>query len=64
LKRLEAQLPGATVESTAAIGIDPAWVEAAGFAWLAYRTINHQAGNLPAVTGAGKFAVLGAIYSA
>lgn len=64
LARLEAQLPGAKVESTAALGIDPAWVEAAGFAWLAYRTINHQPGNLPAVTGAGKYAVLGAIYSA
>jgi anhydro-N-acetylmuramic acid kinase len=64
LKRLEAQLPGAKVDSTAAIGIDPAWVEAAGFAWLAYRTINNQPGNLPVVTGAGKYAVLGAIYSA
>jgi len=64
LKRLEAQLPGAKVESTAALGIDPAWVEAAGFAWLAYRTINSQSGNLPAVTGAGKYAVLGAIYPA
>jgi len=64
LMRLEAQLPGATVESTAALGIDPAWVEAAGFAWLAYRTINHQPGNLPAVTGAGKYTVLGAIYPA
>jgi anhydro-N-acetylmuramic acid kinase len=64
LARLAAQLPGASVESTAAIGIDPAWVEAAGFAWLAYRTLNHQPGNLPPVTGAGKHAVLGAIYSA
>ena len=64
LARLEAQLPGAKVDSTAAIGIDPAWVEAAGFAWLAYRTVNHQPGNLPAVTGAGRYAVLGAIYPA
>ncbi|HEY1990900.1 MAG TPA: anhydro-N-acetylmuramic acid kinase [Gammaproteobacteria bacterium] len=64
LARLAAQLPGAAVESTAAIGIDPAWVEAAGFAWLAYRTVNHQPGNLPVVTGAGKYAVLGAIYPA
>jgi anhydro-N-acetylmuramic acid kinase len=64
LTRLAAQLPGASVESTAVIGIDPAWVEAAGFAWLAYRTINHQPGNLPAVTGAGKFTILGAIYPA
>lgn len=64
LRRLEALLPGAKVESTAAIGIDPAWVEAAGFAWLAYRTLNNQPGNLPAVTGAGKYTVLGAIYPA
>jgi anhydro-N-acetylmuramic acid kinase len=64
LARLEAQLPGARVESTAALGIDPAWVEAAGFAWLAYRTINNQPGNIPVVTGAGKHAVLGAIYPA
>lgn len=64
LKRLEAQLPDAKVESTAALGIDPAWVEAAGFAWLAYRTINHQPGNLPAVTGAGRHTILGAIYPA
>jgi anhydro-N-acetylmuramic acid kinase len=62
LTRLAAQLPGASVDSTAAIGIDPAWVEAAGFAWLAYRTISNQPGNLPAVTGAGKHTVLGAIY--
>ena len=64
LARLAAQLPGASVESTAALGIDPAWVEAAGFAWLAYRTLNHEPGNLPVVTGAGKYAVLGAIYPA
>ena len=64
LTRLAARLPGARVESTAALGIDPAWVEAAGFAWLAYRTINNQPGNLPAVTGAGKYTVLGAIYPA
>jgi len=62
LERLAAQFPGAAVESTAALGIDPAWVEAAGFAWLAYRTLNGQPGNLPAVTGAGRSTILGAIY--
>ena len=62
LARLGAQLPGAEVESTAALGIDPAWVEAAGFAWLAHRTIENLPGNLPPVTGAGRSTILGAIY--
>jgi anhydro-N-acetylmuramic acid kinase len=62
LARLAAQLPGATVESTATLGIDPAWVEAAGFAWLARETLEARPGNLPSVTGAGKSTVLGAIY--
>ena len=62
LARLAAQLPGATVESTATLGIDPAWVEAAGFAWLARETLEARSGNLPSVTGAGKSTVLGAIY--
>ena len=64
MARFATHFPGAQVESTAALGIDPDWVEAAGFAWLAYRTIYGQPGNLPSVTGAGKLAVLGAIYSA
>jgi anhydro-N-acetylmuramic acid kinase len=55
-------MPGLTVESTAAYGIDPGWVEAATFAWLAERRINGQTGNLPEVTGASREAVLGAIY--
>ena len=64
LGRLAAQLPGARVESTAVLGIDPEWVEAAGFAWLAHQTIHGLPGNLPTVTGAGKYAILGAVYPA
>ena len=63
MARFAAQLPAAAVESTGVLGIDAAWVEAAGFAWLAQRTLAGLAGNLPSVTGAAKFAVLGAIYS-
>ena len=36
--------------------------EAAAFAWLAWRTLNGLPGNLPAVTGASRAAVLGGIY--
>ncbi len=62
MARLEARLGGRTPESTAVLGVDPDFVEAAAFAWLAARTLGAQSGNLPAVTGAREKAVLGAIY--
>lgn len=52
------------VQSTSAIGLDPQWVEASAFAWLAHRTMEGKPGNLPAVTGARHAAILGAIYPA
>jgi anhydro-N-acetylmuramic acid kinase len=64
LARLAANLPQAKVASTAAIGLHPDWVEAAGFAWLARETLMGRPGNLPAVTGAAKAVVLGGIYRA
>jgi anhydro-N-acetylmuramic acid kinase len=48
--------------TTSELGCDPAWVEAAAFAWLAHRTLEGLSGNLPAVTGAIAERVLGAIY--
>ncbi len=59
LKKLAAP---ATVESSMAYGIDPDWVEAIAFAWLARQTMNGQPGNLPSVTGADQPVVLGGIY--
>jgi anhydro-N-acetylmuramic acid kinase len=53
-----------TVRSTAQEGWDPQVVEAAAFAWLAYRTHHHLSGNLPAVTGALGERVLGSITPA
>ncbi len=64
MARLSARLPGVRVESTAQIGIDPDFVEAAGFAWLARQTLKGLAGNLPEVTGARGLRVLGAIHPA
>ncbi|MGE5624692.1 MAG: anhydro-N-acetylmuramic acid kinase [Bacillota bacterium] len=64
MARLAAQLPEAKVQSTAALGLHPDWVEAAGFAWLAHRTLQSLPGNLPSVTGAARSTVLGAIYPA
>ena len=64
LRRIAARLPGVTVESTAAHGVDPDFVEAMGFAWLARQTLAGRAGNLPSVTGARGPRVLGAIHAA
>ncbi len=61
LKRLLTPLPVLTTQS---LGMDPDWVEAAAFAWLAHRTINNLSGNSPAVTGASGPRVLGGIYPA
>lgn len=63
-ERLAAVLPGHRVTTTAGLGVDPDWVEAMAFAWLAHRTLAGLAGNLPAVTGARREVVLGGIYPA
>ncbi len=59
LKKLAAP---ARVESSLAHGIDPDWVEAIAFSWLARQTLKGQPGNLPSVTGADQAVVLGGIY--
>ncbi|WP_328188865.1 anhydro-N-acetylmuramic acid kinase [Marinobacter sp. OP 3.4] len=56
--------PEGRVYTTADLGIDPQWVEAAAFAWLARQTMEGLAGNVPAVTGASGPRVLGGIYPA
>jgi anhydro-N-acetylmuramic acid kinase len=62
LRRIGANLPGVVVESTASHGVDPDFVEAMGFAWLARQALAGQPGNLPGVTGARGPRVLGAVY--
>ncbi len=64
LRRLSARLPGVVVESSALHGLDPDYMEAMGFAWLAQRTLDGLAGNLPSVTGAQGPRILGAIHPA
>ena len=64
MRRIAAQLPGIAVESSAQHGLDPDFIEAMGFAWLARETLAGRPGNLPGVTGARGPRVLGALYSA
>lgn len=64
LRALGEHLPQVEVQSTAAHGLDPDFVEAIGFAWLARETLAGRAGNRPEVTGASGPRVLGAIWPA
>ena len=64
MQRIVAHLPNVRVATTSMLGIDPDWVEALAFAWLARQAMHHASGNLPAVTGARGERVLGAIHPA
>jgi anhydro-N-acetylmuramic acid kinase len=64
VNRITALLAPARVVSTAIVGLDPDWMEAMAFAWLARQTLHGQAGNLPEVTGARGPRILGAIHPA
>lgn len=63
MQRLHDLLSPNTVNSTAVLGIDPQWIEAMAFAWLAYRRIENKTGNLGSVTGATENCILGGIYA-
>lgn len=62
--RLAVHLPECELQDTGKFGISPDMVEAGAFAWLARETLAGRPGNLPAVTGASRPAILGAIYPA
>ncbi|MGN2253397.1 anhydro-N-acetylmuramic acid kinase [Frateuria sp. GZRe12] len=64
MARLAEWLAPRRVASTAEHGIDPDYLEAAAFAWLARQRVLGLPGNLPAVTGARGRRVLGALYLA
>jgi anhydro-N-acetylmuramic acid kinase len=64
MQRIAAHLPCVAVESSAAHGLDPDFVEAMAFAWLARECLAGRPGNLPAVTGARGLRVLGVVHPA
>ena len=64
VERLRRHLPNTSILTTEAIGLDPDYVEATAYAWLAWCTMERQAGNLPAVTGARHPVILGGIFPA
>jgi anhydro-N-acetylmuramic acid kinase len=62
MNRLQENLPKTRVQTTVDWGIDPQWVEAAAFAWLAQQRMHGLASNLQSVTGASAGLSLGGIY--
>ena len=64
MRRLGELLAPRVLLSTSRYGIDPDFLEATAFAWLARQRLLGLPGNLPAVTGARGPRVLGAVYSA
>ena len=64
LNCLQNRLSGFDILTSAEKGVDPQWIEAMAFAWLAKQCIERLPGNVPEVTGAKKLKILGAIYPA
>jgi len=64
MRRLNALLPQYSIQTTKVLGMEPQWVEGIAFAWLAKRHYLGLPGNLPAVTGASRSAILGVHFPA
>ncbi len=62
---LRLALPGVDVRAINQVcNMDPMHVEAAAFAWLAQASCEEELGNMPAVTGATDYRLLGAMHHA
>lgn len=64
MQKISETARGIPVSSTASANVDPDWLEAQAFAWLARETLARRPGNLPSVTGANQPVILGGIYPA
>ncbi|MFV1993234.1 MAG: anhydro-N-acetylmuramic acid kinase [Acidiferrobacterales bacterium] len=64
MARLAAALPDCHVKLTSTYGVDPDWVEAIAFAWMAKQTLENKPSGLPGVTGASHPVILGGVYKA
>lgn len=64
MRGLQQTLAPSPVKSTLEAGVDPDYLEASCFAWLAHQYMTNQPANLPSVTGASGPAILGRLHKA
>ena len=64
IERLQKNAEKTSFCSSSKYGVDPDYMEAMAFAWLAMRTFEGKSGNIPTATAAIGERVLGGIYSA
>lgn len=64
LQAMRCELPSLQVDSTELLGVNPDFLEAMMFAWLADKTLNRIPVDLTGITGAKCPTILGAIYCA
>jgi anhydro-N-acetylmuramic acid kinase len=64
MARIQDLLGGLSVSPTSKLGVDPDFMEATAFAWLAKQCLDGKPGNDPAVTGARGERVLGVVFPA
>ncbi|CAG0905369.1 unnamed protein product [Cyprideis torosa] len=64
ISRIQIKLPGTEVTPVSTLGVDPDYLEALAFAWLAQQTFENIPGNSPQASGARGPRVLGGIYPA
>jgi len=62
LQSLALLIAPSRVASTAALGLDPDYVEAVAFAWFAKRTLEGLTSSAGSVTGANGARILGGVY--
>ena len=60
--RIARRLPHLHVDTTHSVGVDPQWVEALAFAWLARQRVHELALDLRGITGAPRPVILGCVY--
>lgn len=61
-KSLKQLLPDSIINSVSSLGVDPDYLEAMMFAWLASQSINLIPVDLQTITGSSRQQILGAIY--
>ncbi|MFN2349615.1 MAG: anhydro-N-acetylmuramic acid kinase [Thioalkalivibrio sp.] len=62
MERLTLLMQERRVSDTTAFGVEPDWVEAMAFAWLARETLFGRPGNVREVTGAREDVLLGGVF--